>query len=359
VLPFTVRPRISGQVTPEGVFAAVNASFQATPYLRGKIYDTPSYRRDFVDLRGVVDNYGGEEYTRFENTLGADVDWLMAKDKSLALSIRRVDVIPQEDAFTNSEYTAYQESVAYEQQVTREIMAGVRAWYAQTMYPSSDRGDTFGQNYTAYTAMQLTERSKLGASVGYSRYSDSDAQGVTNGETSSATVIGSIDLTTELAKDLSHSIGYSRSQANDFSSGVDVTDNFRYSIRCNGVLWSALLSTALNTVNPNLTTLPGYTDWVNYLGLSYRLTRYVVLSADTTYSVRNNEAVSPEDVNPDDPLENADYTTWVSRVGTSFLLTKSVSLTTYFEHAQRDSDAPDVPYERDTFELVLNYTHAF
>jgi hypothetical protein len=124
-------------------------------------------------------------------------------------------------------------------------------------------------------------------------------------------------------------------------------------------LWSALLSTALNTVNPNLTTLPGYTDWVNYLGLSYRLTRYVVLSADTTYSVRNNEAVSPEDVNPDDPLENADYTTWVSRVGTSFLLTKSVSLTTYFEHAQRDSDAPDVPYERDTFELVLNYTHAF
>ncbi|MCX7590422.1 MAG: hypothetical protein N2255_02225, partial [Kiritimatiellae bacterium] len=45
--------------TDEGVYGTLSSEIMFSPYLRGRIYDNVLYRTDYVDLRGVVDRYGG------------------------------------------------------------------------------------------------------------------------------------------------------------------------------------------------------------------------------------------------------------------------------------------------------------
>ena len=342
----------------QGIFGTFESQFQLTPYLKGRIYDNPSYRKDYVDYRGITDNYGGQKYERFENEAGTELDWLLADDKNAYAGGKRVDVVPRGRNFKDTRSVSYEAFGGYEQQLHPTLTAGGRAAYDWSHYPTGDRGDYFSQNYSAYSTWQLTERSVLSDSIGYSIASLSSAgAGENNGD--SSTVVGSVALKTQLGKDLSHSLSYARSQKSDFQSGIDITDDYAYSIRWAGGFWSAEAGTEYSVTAPQLTTLAGYSDWITYLNLTYALTKWMTLFGNTSYDVRANGTVPVGSVGSTDPSVSSDYETWVTRIGTSFGLTKNVTFSTYGEHAARTSDSENFAYTRDTFEAMLVYTHEF
>ena len=129
------------QLPPEGIAGSLSTEIRWTPYLRSLIYDDLVYRTDYVDTRGISDDYGGSAYEYFRNKFGINTDWLMAKDKSLSLDLSRTDQVPSDDLYADQESVTYSESISYEQQVFPKLVIGGRARAQQISYGVEDRPD--------------------------------------------------------------------------------------------------------------------------------------------------------------------------------------------------------------------------
>lgn len=363
-------------MAPEGIFGTLATTVDWTPFVRSVIFDRITYRTDYVDVRGVTDRYGGSKYRYFNNLLGANTDWQLAKNQDIILTLSREDMVPFDDAFKDQKRITYRESLAYEQAVIQGLVVGARAGYSQTDYNDPLRANARTDEYSVYgrfgkgigdetgVRMGLTDLTTLTVGLGYSAgYSAGVSRGAVNGvptettaDQNSAALSGFASMKTQMRRDLRHELSYRRGLRGGFQSAFEVYDRYRYQIWWDGQATKMNAYSELSHVYPSSDQVSDYSDWASGLGVSYPLVQYITLFGNSIYTVRQNKGA----VGADAPEETRyDYTTWVSRVGTSFGIARDVSFSTYFEHAVRSSDSDNLTYTRDTFEATLAYRHQF
>jgi hypothetical protein len=338
-----------------GLLANLSSGFQLTPFVRGKLYDNPSYRVDYVDGRGFSDPTSGRKYPVVQNILGLDLDWLMARDKDLSLLTSWTATWPQEKEFASQEADVYRVSLVYQQQLNAVAAGGGRADYTWRNY-RKDRGLQSQQDYTGFISMDVTENTTLAASLGYSVASVSRASAYEeNGN--SGTVIGSVDVSTKLTDRLSHSISLSRRQRAGFEVGVEAVDALSYSLRWTSDLWSVGFLSAYQRADTRLSRSSNYRDWLNQLTATRALSDDLTLMLATAYTLRYNDAARAGDIGEGVPMLTNDYDTWATNIGLTYLLTAHLSAYAYGEHLERYSDAPVLEFSRDTVGATLVYRH--
>ncbi|MDD4869303.1 MAG: hypothetical protein PHR77_01990 [Kiritimatiellae bacterium] len=343
----------------EGLVGNISMEFNLTPYVKGTAFNNLNYRTDYIDTRGLIDRYGGEAYEHLQNNIGLNLDWLMAKDQNLGLSLSRMDVLPRGDKFNDQESISYSETLTYQQMINPLVMAGASAAFGQYSYTAAtNRPDTSFQTYSVFATAKLTERTTGSASIGYSKASftstdPSEGNGVDDGG-----VIGSISIKTKMDRNLEHEIGYARSQPAGFNSPFEINDKYRYQLNWkNQDMLSASLFSEYNMSSPSSEWMGEYTDWISGINASYPVTSIIALNFSTVYSIRENND-SAEEESTDIEWKN-NYTTWSSQIGTSFAVTKELGFSTYIQHIERSSDSVTLEYSRDIFVATFTYTHQF
>lgn len=339
----------------EGIGGTLSFEFRPTDTLRIGVSDDILYKTDFVDTRGIEDSYGGSEYTYLENTLSADIDWMVGKDQNVPITLSRIDNIPMDDGFDDQEVTTYEEAIGFEQMFGPFVMAGIKADFSQNDYKLEDRSDSSQQDYSLYSRVTLTRRSELYGSLGYSigkvDNPDPDA------EAEPGSMIGSIGLKTDLSKEWSHTLGWIRSQDAGFASDFEITDTYSYLLNWRGDLVTSAFHATYETVDPNQMSVSGYSDLDTGITITYPLTSSVDLDLSTTYELRTND-VTPET----DPAEIEwanDYSTWTTHVGTTIALMEDLDFEIYYEHVVRDGDTDELTYTQDLVEALLTYRYQF
>ena len=343
-----------------GFSANLSADFELTPYIRGRIYDRPSYRVDYVDAHGFKDSLSGQRYPVFQNLLGVDMDWEMAPDKSLGYTLSRTDTIPQGNSYNVSRSVIYHQMLDYRQQISPLTTVGARADYFWRDY-LNQRGAQFQQDYLSYLNTSLTEDTTLNLSLGYSLgslSSGSTSAFETNG--SSEAIIGGIGLQTRLTDSLSHGISYSRSQRAGFEAGYEITDGIRYNIQwTDAETWTVGFASAYQMVTPRLANAASYSDWENQLSASRPLTHRLMLTMATAYDLRMNNTPPAGGIGDGSLFLSNDYDTWATTVGLIHTLTDRLKLYTYAEHLERISSNPLLTGTRDTIGMTLGYYYDF
>ena len=340
-----------------GLLADLSSGFQLTPFVRGRVYDNPSYRVDYVDDRGFNDPTSGKKYPVFQNVIGLDLDWLMARDKNLSYSGSRTDTMPQNDLFSSQKSVVYRQSLAYQQQINPVTAGGVKGDYTWRDF-TEGRGFQRQQDYTGFLSTDVTEDTTLGASLGYSMGNLSDA-GILESNGTSDAMIGSFSLVSKLTDHLSHSIGVSRSQRAGFNAGMEVVTAYNYGLNWNNDLWQFGLLSSYQVVETRLSRVSNYRDWVNQLTATRALTQDLTLMVATAYALRYNAPLQTGENGADAPLIANDYDTWASNVGLTYTMTARLTAYTYVEHLARFSDSPDLQLTRDTVGVNLVYRYDF
>jgi len=343
-----------------GFSANMSMDFELTPYIRGRLYERPSYRVDYVDSRGYTDNLSGQRYPVFQNLAGLDTDWQMAPDKSLGYTFSRTDTVPQDNNYDISRSVIYHQMLDYSQRISPITTMGARADYYWRDY-LDQRGSQFQQDYLGYMNTALTEDTTLNLNLGYSigdLSGASDSTYETNG--TSDAIIGGVGLQTRLTDKLSHGIGYQRSQRAGFMAGYEITDAIRYNIQwTDAETWSIGFSSAYETVTPKLVKAAGYSDWVNQISASRPLTHSLVLTLASAYAMRMNDTPAAGELGDGDLFLSNDYDTWASTVGLIQTLTDHLKLYTYVEHLERLSSNTLLTGTRDTIGMTLGYYYDF
>jgi len=341
-----------------GFSANLGFDFELTPFVRGRIYDRPSYRVDYVDQRGNADSLSGQRYPVFQNMLGFDLDWQMAEDKTLGYSLERIDTIPQNNTYDISRSVVYHQMMDYRQQVNPLTAAGVRGDTYWRDYLVS-RGKQFQQDVMVYMNSELTEDSTISAGLGYSYGELTQGGGFeTNG--TSGTVIGNLGLQTRLTDSVSHGMSYSRQQRAGFMSGFEVVDSLGYHIQwADPESWAVGFSTTYSTVKTKLAAASSYSDWMNQISASRPLAPDLVLTLASAYTARMNGQTQAGDIGADNIFINNDYDTWASTAGLIKTLTERLKLYAYVEHLARLSPNPQLAGTRDTVGLTLGYFNDF
>jgi hypothetical protein len=103
-------------IAEEGAAGSISMEFYITKYVRGMVSDDITYRTDYIDLRGIEDNYGGSSYEHLENKLKLTADWLMDETKNLGAELSREDLWVMDEQFEDQEHVTLMESLFYEQQ---------------------------------------------------------------------------------------------------------------------------------------------------------------------------------------------------------------------------------------------------
>ena len=348
----------------EGIVGTLSSEVYLSPYLRGTLSDSIVYRTDYVDTRGIPDRYGGQRYEHLWNAVGLDMDWLLAKDKNVGLSLSRADNIPFGDTFLDQESVTYGESLLYEQIVAPGVAAGARANFRQVRYRDPDETSLNLWDYGIYLSLErgararLTKRSSITFGAGYGAgrsWTSTQTNGVT-----SETLVGGVELTTELSERLTHVLSYGRAMAPGFLVGsLEIADRYGYRIDWKGDRLTLRLFSAFSTVKPadDLVEYGEYWDWSSGLSASLVVTRYVVLEGSSAYTMRDNR-YDAAGLDVDSELVS-DYRTWVNRLGTTVNLTSDLFFDTYAQNVERFSDDEDLAYERFTFYAGLRYRHEF
>lgn len=342
-----------------GLAASFDSEIEFTPYVKGTLYDSPAYRIEYVDARGATDFQGGQRYEVFQNIVGFDVDWLVAKEKNMALSLSRTDTIPQdEEEFGSQRSAIHQAGLAYEQQIDPNILAGARSGVTHSDYLEAERGNQFQHEHEGFTVLRITDLTMVNASLGYAQATLLDA-GPNEDEGTVGAMTGQLGLRTQLAKRLWHSLGLGRSMGAGYSSGVDVSDDLSYMIYWAGEALSAELTTSRRTVSTELTTASGYSDWTTQAKVSRPLTKLLTVYLSSAYSLRDNDPVEPGEPGADDETIANDYDTWTSLLGAVYAISERTSFSTYVQRASRYSDAPDLEFDRDTLGAGVALTYQF
>jgi hypothetical protein len=232
----------------------------------------------------------------------------------------------------------------------------VRAGFTQTDYDAETRSDWTSQQYRLFANATLTPQTIGSASVGYGISTPTVTDGAT--DESTTTMVGGLQLRTELARDLSHAVGWSRDMAESFNSAYDVSDSFTYQVDWKHDALTTRFDAGLRKSQPSREDVPAYSDWRAAVQFSYPLTAFARLHLGSTYDRRDNDELSAGTTDAD-PEWAADYSTWSSRIGTGFQVVENVAFDTGFEHIERFSSSEDLEYSRDVFSANLTYTHGF
>lgn len=343
-------------ISEEGVLGNFSTAMRLTPFVNVQIRDHAVWRTDYVDTRGLEDSYGGSRFEYFQNVLGADLDWLLGKNRNLGLTVSRTDLIPTGSGseFDDQERVTYAETLLYEQLLSPRVTGGLSAGFSQTSYSSTNRSDSASASYSARLSARVTDQTQAAAVAGYSSGTSKGSGG--RAESTSDTMSGSVSLNTQLNPRLQHALTYSRSLSGGFESEFEIRDAVGYQLSWSDALMRGGLHANWSAVDPSREEVHGFSDWSTGATFSYPVTRFALLRMSTTYTMRINDEPATLAT---DAEQTADYSTWVSRLETGFSLTEKIDLTAYAEHVERDSKNEDLAYTRDTFAMTLTYSHHF
>lgn len=342
----------------EEISASIGYEFQPTSYLRMFIYDTPRFSSDYVDIRGLTDDYGGKQYAKFQNTFGIDTDLLIQKDMNLAMSLSRSDVIPADDEFKDQGSSGYNGALAWEYQMHPRLVTGLSANYGIASYPDADREDSRSLALSVFGNAAVSENTMASVNVGYSRALMSATNQAEAG-IDSGIVAGSVSVRSELSKSLSHEVSYNRNQGRSFQEGLDIGQSFNYSLNWTGDDMTMGFSASMSGTESRGSSSGGYSDWAAQFTTSIPLSSVLVGRFSSTYSVRHNGSLAVAEGEEVSPELVSDYRTWVNRFDTGYSFTKSISMTTYVEYVDRQSDEPTLEYGRLVAGAQCVYTYRF
>lgn len=341
-----------------GASANFSSDFELTPYLRGRLFDQPSYRVDYVDARGNNDLLSGQKYPVFQNLAGADMDWQMAPDKTFSDTFSRTDTFPQNNGYDITRSVVYHQMADYRQQLSKLTAAGIRSDTYWRDYLNK-RGKQFQQDTMGYINSDVTEDTTVNASLGYSLAKISGGNGYeTNG--TSGVVIGSAGFTTRMTESLSHGFSYSRSQRAGFLAGIEVLDSVRYNIQwSNPDTWAVGFITTYEQIATQLGNASNYTDWMSQLSVSRPLAPDLLMTVATAYTMMMNDTPRAGQLGADNLFIANDYDTWGTTVGVVKSFTENLKLYLYGEHLVRLSSNAQLAGTRDTVGMTLGYYYDF
>jgi hypothetical protein len=340
-------------MSDEGVFATFSTEIELSRDMRLLLYDDILYQTDYIDTRGMEDVYGGEQYEHFENTIGADWDWMFSRYDNISASVSRRDVISFSDEFDDQEGEFYSEMIAYQRELTKFASAGVVGSLSQSLYDVERRPDINMYGISAFAVAQLTRSLFANGSLGYSFSTTPEDE-----YDSAGSLVGSLGLGQQISKTRYHELTYNRSQQEAFRGGVDVTDTLRYHYDWESRYFPGTIRSEYSMYTPTGDLRGSYSDWRNDLDLQYQLTRRFRLLFNTSYDIRMNDPTEAE-IDPSTPDVNSDYSTWTIRLGTDTPITKKMIFEIYAEHAQRFSDDENLAYVQDSIIASVNWTHKF
>ncbi|MDI6774248.1 MAG: hypothetical protein QME60_02470 [Verrucomicrobiota bacterium] len=349
----------------ESIVGELSIEFSPTPFVKGMAYDKMLYKTDYVDTRGIADEYGGEAFVYFRNTAGVNLDWLMSSNRNLAVSLSRMDLLPQGREFESQEQTFYRESACYEQRLNAFLAAGLGARFSQTDFRDRTRSDWSSREFYLHGNARLTSQTRASAEIGYTLASvaNSPADDATADE-DVATVVGSLVVETQMSEAWRQRLAAGRSVCNGFESAVETADSLSYRLEWKPAVGSFVFSSSYGVVEPDRDDVNGYSDWVNQIDVVWPLTSLVNLTLMTSYAARQNDATPVGDGavpggKQVDPEWSGDYGTWVTRLGTRFNLLKDVAFSAYAQHVERSGDSDSLSYQRDIVGAELAYSHEF
>jgi hypothetical protein len=342
-------------IAEEGAIGDLSATIEFSKFLKMTLFDKAVYRTDYVDERGISDYYGGSRYEYFENTVGADLDWLLGPTRNLGVSVSRNDLLPRDDEFDYREHTEYREEVVYEKLVNPDLVTGIRGRFGQISYPSTNRSDSSSQEATVFATARVTEQSVLSASLGYSMWSI-DKAGLDGREDPDDTMIGALSLQTQISPNTDHKISLHQARRGGFEADVETYRGGRYELNWKSDDIKATAYTEYDDVEANLSYAPDYSRWDTGLRVDYPLTMFLTLNGSSSYIIRKNRDTS-DGVSLDPELAN-DYDSWNSRIGAVVAVTEKIEFHTYYQHVERISDSEDLDYTRDIVSAVFTYKHA-
>lgn len=185
-----------------------------------------------------------------------------------------------DDEFEDQERVSHRFGLRYAQELIEGMRVGVAAGLGFTDYELETHEDTRQEDYSLFAefdkggrmGLPLSDRSTLTASLGVSTiYSSAASVEETDGEettedsddTTSA-MTGNVALQTDLAKNLQHTLTYTRGVRDGWSS-AETYDGFSYDIQWTGDLTTLKFRSSINSVDPALAEDRDYSDWQNQL----------------------------------------------------------------------------------------------
>jgi hypothetical protein len=356
---------------PEGISGTLSSTMLITPFQRATISDTAFYRTQYVDTRGREDRTGGRKYQYFSNTLGLDIDWLLAKHMNFGVFGRRRDIIPTGDEFDDQERAEHDLGAVYEYNILQGVKVGARMVHRDIDYRDPDRTDASWQNVeafadgnlsrlfrrTAVPDIPVTEATTLSVSLGTS--AGFRARGSTRREERAdlpARLTARADLRTRISRNLSHTLRYRRGVRGGFDSTFEEFESFGYNVDWARAGAGIGIYSRYSAAEPTSLRENDYSTWVSGVNLSYPLAEIITLRLSSSYAVRDNNEADIEDL---DEESRADYETWTTRLATSFPLTKQVNVDTSIAHTERFSGSEDLVFDRQTFAVSFAYRHRF
>lgn len=363
----TQEDQFSVDLAEEGIEGTLSTEYEITPFLKASIYDRMFYKTDYIDTRGLSDPYGGQRYMHFDNTIGADTDWLLREDMNGTISFSRGDFIPTGDTFKEQQRVSWNEMIGFEQLLFIPMMKyGVNAAFNQNEYPATNWTGSSFQNYSVFSEIRLTERSVGQVSAGYSIGGSSSPSDASGNSKDSEVMTGSASVQTKFSASLQQTVLAQRGLRRSFNAPFEVYDNFSYRADWKGDMSAVSVFSELGMVEPGGTTnAVGYENWRSGINMTYPLMPGVNLDAASEYNVVKNNIEAGD--NPAEPEWLYDYNTWASRVGTTFSIIQppagergsALSFTLYAQHVVRTSKSEELTYTRDTVAGIFTWTHDF
>ena len=338
----------------EGIFGAFSFEWQPTDTLAFTIYDNPSLAIDYIDARGLFDDYGGQKYDRFENELGIRGDWNIAKSHNITMDFERFDLKPLDDEFNDQERVTYSAGLGLQRLIEPWGVLGLSLSAQDNEYTASDRPPSDSWAISGYGDFDLTDMTFLGLSAGYY---DGTAEG--SGDSGESGGSGSVRLNSQLNKNWSHSLDASRSLELGFESAFELTDIFRYSVNYVSDFLSAQIYVAALDVTPSEEEVAGYSDLTYGVNGQYPLTKSFTLVGDLYLVERENDVPPGAEEDEEFPELSSDYDTLHASLGGNYAFYQNLSFYTGIHYADRDSEDPNLVFERFTYRAMFTYTYDF
>ena len=272
----------------EGASASFSTQFYITKDIRGEAKDSLVYRTDYIDLRGIEDNYGGQAYEHLENAFTLSADWLMSIGQSIGASIARTDLFVMSEEFESEERTTLSEAVYYEKQMSAFLVLGASATLNQREYSVDERPESSAAGCSVYADVRLTERTTASGSLGYG-IGNSDELSEASTDSPSA----SFSLDTQMTRDLSHGIALDYGLIGGFSSPFQLSSVLSYALDYELERSSLAFASSYSSIDPLVNDLTEYSDWLTSLSVEIPITRFIGLVSAATYSARDNGDISP------------------------------------------------------------------
>ncbi len=353
-------------LTDEGIHAGLGLStvLEFSPVLRTVVYERLTYHTEWLDLRGLLDPYGGSRFEPLINSLGANTSWLASKIDSINLNLNRTDVIPvgkSNEQFDTQEHHSYTEKLIWEHEQTQYFIWRLGADQQQTYYTHPDRDEEiYWWNVYFGVNMRLTKHIRVNSNIGYNG-TRVNGETVENQRKSSG---GSFDVSTTapITERVTHSISASRRLGTAFEGGVKVTDSAQYQVDWVRMFLPGSAFVRYSTTSPEVDAVWGkYVNLAVGTGVTIPVTKRVSARLSTAYTTRQNTegALPPPEGEEREPTTVNDYATWVTSLSSGVRIRKKVSLTGYVQHIERLSDNSDIEYTRDIVGLNVNWAHRF